>query len=188
LHYEFLTMRIHLFGASGSGVTTLGIYLSQKLGYPYFDNDIYFWEKSDPPFTIKRDPQLRNQLLRNYLAGNENFIVGGSMVSWGDEWLSAFDLAVFLYLPPLIRLDRLKKREYERYGEVIYTNPDRNRQYAEFIDWAATYDDPTSTRRSINVHLSWMDKLQCPVIRIEGDTSVEERSELILNAVNNLPH
>jgi len=178
-------MRIHLFGASGSGVTTLGKHLSQLLRYPYFDNDEFFWEESNPPFTIRRHPQLRNQMLKNGIAGLDNFIVGGSMVSWGDEWLSAFDLAVFLYLPPDIRLDRLKEREHARYGDVIYTNPQRHQQYLDFIAWAASYDDVTSTRRSITVHLNWMAKLQCKVLRIDGDTSVTERAKLVLNAVDN---
>ncbi|WP_448702501.1 AAA family ATPase [Mucilaginibacter sp. AW1-3] len=178
-------MRIHIFGASGSGVTTLGRHLSQQLQYPYFDNDEFFWEKSDPPFTIRRDPELRNQMLRNGIAGLDNYVVGGSMVSWGDEWLSAFDLAVFLLVPPNIRLDRLKKREYERYGDVIYNDPERYQQYLDFLNWAASYDDPESQRRSIGVHNQWMKGLTCKVIRIEGDTSVDERTMLILKAVDN---
>jgi len=181
-------MRIHLFGASGSGVTTLGKHLSQQLHYPYFDNDDFFWEESDPPFTIKRTPKLRNQLLKDKLAQTSgNYIVGASMVSWGDEWLEAFDLAVFLYVPPQVRLDRLKKREYERYGDVIYTDPQRHRQFLDFIEWAASYDDPTSQRRSIGVHLEWMARLKCELIRIDGVTSVEYRAKLVLAAVDNYP-
>jgi len=179
-------MRIHIFGASGSGVTTLGMHLSQQLRFPYFDNDEFFWEKSDPPFTIKREPQLRNQLLiDNLTATNGDYIVGGSMVSWGDEWLEAFDIAVFLYVPPQVRLGRLKKREYERYGDVIYNDPQRHQQYLDFIDWAASYDDLTSTRRSLSVHLHWMTKLKCELIRIDGVTSVGYRAKLVLAAVDN---
>jgi adenylate kinase family enzyme len=179
-------MRIHIFGASGSGVTTLGRHLSQQLQYPYFDNDEFFWEKSDPPFTIKRPSHLRNDLLIDKLTkSNVNYIVGGSMVSWGDEWLEAFDIAVFLYVPPQVRLDRLKKREYERYGDVIYNDSKRHQQYLDFIDWAASYDDPTSIRRSIGVHLNWMTKLKCELIRIDGVTSVEYRAKLVLAAVDN---
>jgi adenylate kinase family enzyme len=35
-------MEIHLFGASGARVITLGEALSQQFGVPYFDTDIYF--------------------------------------------------------------------------------------------------------------------------------------------------
>ena len=178
-------MRIHLFGASGSGVTTLGKHLSQQLGYPYFDNDEFFWEPAEPPFTIRRDPQLRNQMLKDSIAGLDDFIVGGSMVSWGDEWLSAFDLVVFLYIPPDIRLGRLKLREHERYGDVICTDPERHQRYLEFLAWAASYDDPESTRRSIGVHNDWMSKLSCKLMRIEGDITVKERARLVSEAMRN---
>jgi len=176
-------MRIHIFGASGSGVTTLGKQLSQQLRYPYFDNDEFFWEPSDPPFTIRRDPQLRIQMLRDNIDDLDDYIVGGSMVSWGHEWLSAFDLAVFLYIPPDIRLERLKAREHGRYGDIIYIDPERHRQYLEFLAWAESYDDPASTRRSIGVHNKWMLGLTCKVIRIEGDISVEERVRLVSDVV-----
>ncbi|CAI8903162.1 hypothetical protein EMIT036CA2_50372 [Chryseobacterium sp. IT-36CA2] len=35
-------MRIHIFGASGSGVTTLGKALSEKLNIEYLDSDDFF--------------------------------------------------------------------------------------------------------------------------------------------------
>jgi adenylate kinase family enzyme len=65
-------MHINIFGASGSGVTTLGNALAEKLGYSYFDSDHYFWEKSDPPFTLRRDAEKRNSMINNDTAGLDN--------------------------------------------------------------------------------------------------------------------
>jgi len=53
-------MKIHLFGASASGVTTLGHALAKKINIPYFDSNEYFWLPSEIPFALKRDPQKRN--------------------------------------------------------------------------------------------------------------------------------
>lgn len=166
-------MRILIFGASGAGSTTQGKDLSAVLNIPYFDTDHYFWET---PFTIKRLPEERNNMLKADLAAQEHFIVGGSLVSWGDDWLSIFDRAVFLYLPPDIRMERLRKREFERYGDIIYTDPQRNKEYEEFMEWAASYDTDTP-RRSLAVHEAWMKKLSCPVLTIKEDLSVEARRE-----------
>ncbi|SIO50582.1 P-loop NTPase family protein [Chitinophaga niabensis] len=168
-------MKILIFGASGAGSTTQGKDLSAVLNIPYFDTDHYFWETS---FTVKRDPVTRNSMLKADLAKQESFIVGGSLVSWGDEWTSIFDRAIFLYLPPDIRLERLRKREFERYGDVIYTDPERTKLYEEFMDWAASYDTDTP-RRSLAVHEAWMKKLTCPVLTIKEDLSVESRRERI---------
>jgi len=78
-------MKIHLFGASASGVTTLGHALAKKLNIPYFDSDEYFWLPSEWPFILKRDPQERNQLIRKDLTAQQHWIFGGSSVSWGNN-------------------------------------------------------------------------------------------------------
>jgi adenylate kinase family enzyme len=43
--------RIHILGASGSGTTTLGAALADRLGHPHVDADSLFWLPTDPPFT-----------------------------------------------------------------------------------------------------------------------------------------
>jgi adenylate kinase family enzyme len=176
-------MKIHIFGASGAGSTTQGEDLSAVLRIPYFDTDRYFWEVSDPPFTVRRDGEERNRLLLADLAGHNDWIIGGSLVSWGESWYSMFDLAVFLYIPHEVRMERLRQRELERYGDVIFTDSQRNKQYNAFMDWAASYDTGTE-RRSLAVHRQWMERLTCPVLVIEGDLSVEERRRLILEKMN----
>ena len=46
---------IHIFGASGSGTTTLAEKISRELGYFHLDTDDYFWLPTDPPFCRKRE-------------------------------------------------------------------------------------------------------------------------------------
>lgn len=180
-------MKIHLFGASSSGVTTLGHALAKKLNISYFDSDQYFWLPTNPPFTSKRNPEERNQLIKTELTATENWIFGGSSVSWGDDVFPKFDLIVFLWLPPEIRLKRLKEREFERYGSAIYENPDRNKAYQEFMEWASKYDiDPKEsgfTGRSLKVHEDWIKSLNREVLEIRGDFSVEERIQKIMKCL-----
>ena len=47
--------RLHILGASGSGTTTLGRALAERLTYLHFDTDDYYWLSTDPPFTAQRD-------------------------------------------------------------------------------------------------------------------------------------
>jgi len=173
-------MKIHIFGASGSGVTTLGLALAEKLEIPYFDSDLYFWEPTEPPFTIRREPQLRNQQITDDIKKHADWILGGSVINWGDDWMPAFDLVVFLLIPNTIRIERLKKRELERYGNIIFTDPDRHRQYNEFIEWAAGYDDNTARGRTLQAHEQWIQRLTCPVLEIREDNSVEDCIQLIM--------
>lgn len=177
-------MHINIFGASGSGVTTLGKALSEKLDYPYFDSDHYFWFPSDPPFTNRRLPEERNALINNEMAGMENWILGGSIINWNNNW--QFDLSVFLYIPQEVRLQRLRNREYERYGDIIHTDRERNRLYHEFIDWARGYDELITNSRNLHSHKNWMNSLKTPLLVIEEDTSVEERVEAVVKKIAEL--
>ncbi|MDT3404626.1 shikimate kinase [Mucilaginibacter terrae] len=179
-------MKIHIVGASCAGSTTLGNALSAQTGLPYFDTDFYFWEPSEIPFTIKRDRDARITMLRDAVALHPNHIIGGSLVSWGNEWLAAFDLVVFLYVPPEIRIQRLKNRELERYGDIIYTDPERISAYQKFLEWAEAYDTNAPTGRSLHVHEAWLSRVTCPVLEIRGDTTVAERVELILNKMKTI--
>jgi adenylate kinase family enzyme len=174
-------MKIHIMGASGSGVTTLGHHLSTTLTIPYFDNDDFYWEKSEDPFTIKRQPEQRNALLQNSLEKYENWILGGSMLNWNNnELIACFDLVVFLWIPADIRLERLRKREFGRYGQEIYQNPIQQKKTQDFLNWAAGYDvNATNTTRTIHNHQMWLHTLNCPVLKVEGDYTVEERTNFV---------
>lgn len=176
-------MRLHIFGASSSGVTTLGLALSVKLSIPYIDSDDYFWERSEPPYTLRRKPAERNALIQQALQP-ASWILGGSVIDWGENVFPAFDLVVFLWIPPAIRMERLKKRELERYGTVIYTDASRQQQYEDFLAWAAAYDQGTGiARRTLQAHERWMQQLSCPVLQLRGDLTTAERVEQVINNI-----
>ncbi|MBD1387731.1 adenylate kinase [Mucilaginibacter rigui] len=179
-------MKIHVMGASCAGSTTLGRALAQHLNYTYFDTDEYFWLPSAVPYTIKRETADRIAMLKTDLLGKTDAIVGGSLVSWGNEWLTMFDLVVFLYTPHDIRMERLHTREVERYGDQIFTDPFRADQYKKFTDWAKGYDDNTTNGRNLAVHQLWLSKVNCPVLKIEGDTTVAERIDLIMDKLQSI--
>ncbi|MDN5202388.1 AAA family ATPase [Fulvivirgaceae bacterium BMA10] len=177
-------MKIHIFGASGSGTTTLGRRLAQQINYKHLDADDYYWEKTDPPFQDKMPLDLRNEHIIRDFELNPFVIISGSMVSWGKQWESAFDLAVFLYIPHKIRMERLRKREMERYGDSLQKEEDALANSKAFLDWAAKYDDETFEGRSIGQHKAWIKRLECPVLKIEGDTTVDERVNLVVREID----
>lgn len=164
-------------GASGSGVTTLGLHFSKTFNIPYLDSDKFFWEDTDPPFLTRRDPGKRNLLLQDALKKSSSWIIGGSIINWSLKL--EFDLVVFLFLPKEIRLQRLKNRELERYGNIIYTNPERNKQFMDFMQWASEYDFNTARGRTHIAHGEWLKKQTCPVLELVGDLTVQERADKI---------
>ncbi|SCC44893.1 Adenylate kinase [Chitinophaga costaii] len=178
-------MKIHLFGASGAGCTTQGKDLAEILNIPFFDTDDYFWAPSSIPFTKRRSPAARNELLKAALEPYDSWIVSGSLVSWGPEWKSAFDLAVFLYVPHDIRMERLRARELARYGDIFEKDVQRKRMHEEFMEWASSYDTG-NVRRSLAIHTAWMNTLSCPVLTIKGDMSVAVRREIMMERIREI--
>lgn len=171
-------MKIYILGASGSGVTTLGKACSQTFGCIYFDSDHYFWHDTDEPFSKKRAPIERNLLLQNDLRNEKNWILGGSIIDWGLDLKP--DLIVFLLVEKQIRIERIKKREFEVYGEIIYKNEDRAKKFEKFLAWASDYDDDTGiAKRTLKAHESWLNKSKSPIVRIIGEKTVDESIQII---------
>ncbi|MBD7945136.1 MULTISPECIES: AAA family ATPase [Psychrobacillus] len=171
-------MKIHILGASGSGTTTLAQVLSTVLHNTHLDTDDYFWLTK---YTEIREVGERRYLLKEDLNKYESSILSGALCGWGDNFKSYFDLVIFLSIPPNIRLKRLEKREFERYGDEIYVGGAKHDQYKKFIEWASLYDYAGLEVRSKALHEQWMDSLNCPILRIEGDYSVEERVHLTMD-------
>lgn len=155
--------RIHITGAPGSGCTTLGRTLAERVGLPFLDTDDYYWHATVPMFQKKREPEQRNAMLQQDLAMHARCVVSGSVMLWGSDLDDAFDLVVFLRVPDEVRIPRLIAREVERFGV-----PD-----PEFIDWASTYETADITTRSRALHELWLSQRKCAILRIEGDYTEE---------------
>src|SRR2546430_14804545 len=158
-------MRILITGASGSGTTTLGQALANKLGFACFDADDYYWLASNPPFQYKRQPAPRLSLLLADLNNISSAVLSGSVVNWGAAVEDSFSAIIFLTLPAPLRVARLREREIARFGRVD----------ADFLAWAAQYDEGRLAGRSLAIHEHWLSQRRCQIIRIDGDLSVEER-------------
>lgn len=177
-------MKILIFGASGSGTTTLGKEIEKNTPFTHLDVDDYYWKKTTPPFQEKIPMRDRNENLKNDFRKHKHAIISGSMVSWGKEWETSFDLAIFIYLENNIRIDRLKKRESERYGEKLIIDEKTKQTSKAFLEWANEYDNPNFSGRSLKIHNDWIDLLDCKVIRIDGAMELANKLEKVLAEIN----
>ncbi|KIH82041.1 AAA family ATPase [Pseudomonas batumici] len=160
--------RIHLFGASGSGTTTLGAALAEHFGIAHFDSDNFYWQPADKPFSCKRPREQRVQLLSEQLARQDNWVLSGSLCGWGDALIPTFTLAIFMRLDPEVRLRRLRAREFQRYGAQIHEGGERFIATRTFLEWAAGYDAGDHGTRSLKRHETWIRSLPCPVLRLDS--------------------
>lgn len=174
---------IHLFGASGSGTTTLGRALAGALGYRHLDTDDYFWLPTDTCFTQKRPAAERIALMDADIDASPGAVISGSLTGWGDVLMPRFTLAVRVVTPTAVRLERIRAREYARFGERIREGGDMYRVHTDFLDWAARYDTGDVTMRSKACHDAWQQMLSCPVIAVDGTAATDENVGLIQSLI-----
>lgn len=159
---------IHTLGASGAGTSTLGQALEQKHGFKWLDTDDYFWLPTDPPFKQSRPREERVKLLKQDIEKYSKCVVSGSLCMWGDEFIPKFDLVVWVDTPTEARIERLRKREFERFGDRILKGGDMFAGHEDFIKWAKTYDTNRPPERCRTLHEEWVSKVSCPVLRLDG--------------------
>lgn len=179
-----MMQQIHIFGASGSGTTSLAKAVAEATGFTQLDTDDIFWIQTDPPFRTVRGRAERQQLLRQELERADSLVLSGSLCGWGDFAIEMFDLAVFLWVPAELRMQRLREREIDRYGpEIEYPSDPRYETHMGFLEWAAGYDAGGQDVRSKAMHEAWLSRLLCPVVRIEGDGTIKENLNTVLNEI-----
>ena len=171
---------IHIFGASGSGTSTLGWALAEKTGFRFMDTDDYYWLPAEPMYTLKRPIPERLALMARDLDECSDAVLSGSLAGWGDPLIPRFTLAVRLVTPTPVRMERLKQREYARYVRRILPGGDLFEQSQAFLAWAAQYDDGLPPLRSRALHDLWQQKLSCPLLTLDGTLPLDELAEAVL--------
>ena len=177
---------VHIFGASGSGTTTLGRMLAREMGWTHLDTDDYYWLPTDPPFREKRPAQERVALMRHDIDAAEHAVISGSLVDWGDGLIPFFTLCVRTVVDPDIRLERLYQRELARFGARILPGGDMHEENQEFLRWARGYDDGPLTTRSRARHDQWQQMLRCPCVTVNTTGSLEDALAIIRKAIGDM--
>ena len=168
--------RIHIFGASGSGTSSLASALAARHGHRHLDTDDFYWLPTDPPYEQARPREARLALLASALAKSPSWVLSGSLCGWGDPLIPEFDLVVFLVVPTPVRLTRLRAREAVRYGhQAIAQGGELHDPHVAFLDWAGRYDAGGAEMRSRALHEAWLSTLPGAVLRLVGNRSVVEQ-------------
>ncbi len=174
---------IHIFGASGSGTSTLGRKICEELGYQFMDTDDYFWLPTDPKYTKKRPVNERLALMKKDIAESNHVVVSGSLTDWGDELIPLFTLAIRLETDASVRISRLKEREKAAFGDRIEAGGDMYQTHLDFIEWAKAYDSGGVEMRSKAKHDKWQKLLNCKLLVLDGSNDLDYNFSVIKDAL-----
>ncbi|MDR1704038.1 MAG: AAA family ATPase [Clostridiales bacterium] len=151
---------IVIFGLNGAGKSTLGRELARILGYKYMDPEDYCFEESDIPYSR---PRPRADLLRLMLADIEkyrSFVLSTVMDDLGGAITRYYELACHIAAPKELRLERVRRRNTDKFGEHVLPGGDMHEQTEDFMRFV-------SSRPAEPVE-EWRGTLKCPVIDVDG--------------------
>ncbi|KAF0097639.1 MAG: hypothetical protein FD144_4915 [Rhodospirillaceae bacterium] len=97
-----------------------------------------------------------------------NWVFSGSALKWATPIEPFYDLIVFLQLKPLVRMQRLRRREAVRYGARLEPGGDMAGASAAFLAWAEAYDAAGLEQRSRIAHETWLATQTAPVLRLDS--------------------
>ena len=176
---------IMIIGPSGSGKTTLGKLVADKLEYPYFDVDDYIWKKdTKKPYTVMYSREEKISRLNNDILPYEHFVMAGSMSSFHYAFDDKFEMMVFLYVEPDIRVERVHNRAVEHFGERIREGGDMFDNHMSFLESVRNYEKDGSP--NLNEQRKWMDELNCLKLELDGTDSLEDNANRVVEMWNGL--
>lgn len=176
---------IYVTGAPGAGKTTIGKAISDHYGLMYLNAESYEWEITDPPYQVKTSIYDRTNKLKFDLNRYPTWLLDGSIRYWGDGFTYLFDLVILVVTKPTIRVERLRKRERQKFGAALSPSGAMYKTHANFIEKAISYDGGGTEERSLSRDLEWYEALQCTKIIVNGELSVGHNMVQINELIEN---
>lgn len=171
-------MGIIICGLNGTGKSTLGKALAEKLRFHFIDiEDLYFPKtNSDYMYASPRTREEVAKLLLSEMKTHENFILASVKGDYGETVCSFFEYAILLEAPKNIRIQRVKKRSFQKFGNRILPSGDLYERESEFFDMVES--------RAEEIVEEWVKTLDCPIMRVDGTKPVEENINLIIAGIS----
>lgn len=163
-------------GANGSGKTTLGRALAEALNYRHMDIEDYYFIESEIPYSKSRTRDEVCQLILNDIKQYNNFIISAVNGDMGEEINNMYKLAVYLSVPLDIRLERVKQRAYDKFGNRVLVGGDMYEQEQRFFDYVEFRSADKAGKTEI-----WLKTLSCPVIHLDGTKTISENITRLLS-------
>jgi len=162
---------IIVFGANGSGKSTIGSELARILNFKHMDIEEYCFKESEIPYTNARSHEEYIELMLADIERYRLFVVSAVIGDLCEKISSFYKLAVFLFASIEVRMKRIEQRENNKFGNRVREGGDRHEQHLKFINFAAS--------RDLTKIDAWKKTLTCPIINIDGEKDWRANAALI---------
>ncbi len=152
----------------------MGRALAEKLHFYFIDNEDLFFPKTDPNY-IYASPRTREEaekLLFQKMKAYENFVFASVKGDYGEEIYPFLQYVILLDVPKDIRMQRIKNRSFQKFGNRMLPGGDLYDQEKRFFEFVQSKEENTVEE--------WVQLLSCPIIRIDGTKPIEVNIDIII--------
>lgn len=155
----------------------MGKALAEKLHFYFIDNEDLYFPKTDPNY-MYASPRTREEakkLLFREIKAHKNFVFASVKGDYGEEIYPFFQYVILIDVPKDIRMERVKNRSFQKFGNRMLPGGDLHEQEEGFFEFVKS--------RAENTVKEWVQLLSCPIIRIDGTKPIEENIDFIIKEI-----
>ena len=171
-------MGIMICGLNGTGKSTLGRMLADRMRYEFIDNEDLFFPKTDSSymFSSPRSKEEVIRLLEERIRDNNQFIFAAVKGDYGNKLIASLDYVVLIEASKQIRSQRVRDRSYQKFGDRILPGGDLHDKESKWFSLTESRPDAYVT--------DWLKTVNCPVIRVDGTLPVEKNLDYIVSVLS----
>lgn len=170
---------ILICGLNGAGKSTLGKALAEQCNFYFIDNEELYFPKTNPHYLYasSRTREEVEKLLLSEIKTHENFVFTSVKGDYGEA-IPYFQYVVWITAPKDIRLQRVRTRSFQKFGNRMLPGGDLYEQEEGFFHFVQSRAEDTVE--------AWMQSqsLSCPVLKVDGTKPIEENVKLILGQIS----
>ena len=169
---------IQICGLNGSGKSTLGRALAERLGFYFIDSEnlCFSQNNADETYANPKPQEAIEKLLMKEVSENPNFVFAAVKGDYGKEIVPMYNYVVMVDVPKTIRLQRVRKRSFQKFGYRMLIDEDLYKREEAFFQMVESRKEDYVER--------WLKTLKCPIIRVDGTNAVDGNLEYIIKQMN----
>ncbi len=172
-------MGILICGLNGAGKSTIGRSLAERMSYRFIDNEDLYFPKTDRSYAYSnpRSDAEAMRILEELIDNDDRFIFAAVKGSYGEKLLSRLDCVILVEAPKATRMERVKQRSAQKFGDRILPGGDLAQRENEWFNKVES--------RPEDLVLTWLAdaRLTCPIIRVDGTRPVEVNVASLLSVL-----
>lgn len=151
----------------------MGKLLAERLSCQFIDNEDLYFPKTDANYLFSK-PRSKEEVIRilnEMIEQNPRFVFAAVRGDYGEKLLASLEYVILIDVPKEIRLRRVRDRSFQKFGNRMLPGGDLYEKENAFFS--------TVESRPEDYVTGWLQKVDCPVIHVDGTKPVEKNVECL---------